>query len=95
MFLSSYAFAGAPQELVARFHQMMERFPTDDILLNVVITTDSGITVFDACPDRATMEHFSRSAEFAQALADAGLPAPTVTPLGDVHGAIVRHPVTA
>lgn len=92
MFLASYAFAGPPHELVERFHRVMEGFPTDDLLLNVIVTTDSGITVYDACPDRATFERFSSGEELAQALRDAGLPMPKVTPLGDVHGAVVRHP---
>jgi len=42
-------------------------------------------TVLDACPDLATHQAFVTSPEFQGALAQAGLPAPRIEILGEVH----------
>jgi hypothetical protein len=95
MFLSSYTFTGPAQELVAKYHAMLEQLPADAIDLNLCVATDSGITVYDACPSRADFEAFSTGEDFAAGLRNAGLPAPTITPLGEVHHAIVKQGVLA
>ena len=66
----------------------MAAFPADAIALHVCVARADGITVFDACPVRATFAGFSSSAEIAGALQAAGLPQPRVEPLGDIHRAL-------
>ena len=85
MFLGSYEFAGDADELLAGYDRLVASFPPGVIQLNVCIAADHGITVFDACPSRADFDGFSTSAEFRDALTQAGLPEPTVRPLGAVH----------
>ena len=93
MFLSSYTFEGDPTALVAGYERMRAAFPADALELQVCVSTDSGLVVYDACPDREAFEAFSTSEDLAAALSAAGLPSPRIEPLGDVHAAILRETV--
>jgi hypothetical protein len=90
MFLGAYRFAGEPADLLSAYDRLIAGFPPDAIALHVCVAGENGITIFDTCPSRAVFAQFSTSTAFASAIAAAGLPAPTVEPLGDVHNAIVR-----
>ena len=89
-FLGSYEFDGDADELLAGYDRLGTQFPEGMILLQTCIRRDGGITVFDACPDQATFAEFSTSEGFAKAVAEAGLPEPRVTQLGQVHKAILQ-----
>ena len=89
-FLGSYEFDGDPDELIAGYDRLTAQFPEDVILLQTVIRRDGGITVYDACPDQPTFADFSTSEMFAKALAEAGLPEPRVTQLGEIHKAVLQ-----
>ena len=49
--------------------------------------------MFDACPTREIYEQFTKSETFLGAIAEAGLPAPRVSGLGDIQVAHVRQTV--
>ena len=90
MYLSTYHFDGDPTELTAAYEQLMSHFPADSLLLRVLAVGETGVTVIDACPDKATHEQFVVSAEFRGALAGAGLPQPRIEALGEVGHAYAR-----
>jgi hypothetical protein len=89
VFLTAYEFTGPRETLLEGWHRMFGHYGTD-LDLHVVVVTETGLTILDACPDRATMERFSTSEEFLAALAASDLPRPVVRPLGDVHVALAR-----
>jgi len=91
MFLGAYEFDGEPAELLAAYGRFVAGYPPEALDLHVCIARGGGITVFDACPSRAVFDGFSRSPGFTAAVAAAGLPAPRVCPLGDVHTARMRE----
>jgi hypothetical protein len=84
MFLSAYRFDGNPTDLLAAYERLMSEIPTEDLLLQVCAVGDDGLTVVDACPDRATHDQFVADPGFRDALARAGLPAPRIEVFGDV-----------
>jgi hypothetical protein len=88
MFLGMYRFDGDPAELVAAYDRLIAGFPPGMIELQLCVRRPDGITVFDTCPSAEVFAEFSTSEGFAGALRAAGLPTPTVEPLGDVHHAI-------
>ena len=90
MFLSRYDFAGDPDVLHAALTRMADSLPADEIILNVAVSTETGLSLYDACPDRETFVEFSTGEQFASMLAEAGLPTPTITPLGEVLGTIIN-----
>jgi len=94
MYLSAYHFNGDPTELTAACERTMSHFPADSLadtlLLQVFAVGETGVTVIDACPDKATHEQFVVSPEFRGALVQAGLSEPRVEVLGDVAHAFVR-----
>lgn len=90
MFLSAYHFHGDPAALAAAHDLLYQRFPPESLDLHVCVLVEGGITVFDACPSAEAFAAFSQSAEFRQALADAGLPQPQLELLGGVHDVRVR-----
>jgi hypothetical protein len=94
VFLGAYHFAGDPAELVAAHDRLTAQFPPGIFDLHVCVARDDGIVVFDACPSREVFTDFAQSDGFLTAVADAGLPAPRVEPLGDVHSAELKAPVT-
>ena len=95
MFMGSYEFDGEPAALVPAYEKLLAGYPPDGLDLHVCVVGTHGITVYDACPSREVFTAFSASAEFAAALAGAGLPAPRVTPIGEVHVARLREAVGA
>jgi hypothetical protein len=92
MFLGSYRFAGDPAALLPAYDKLVAAYP-DAVDLHACVIADDGITVYDACPSREVFEGFTAGPEFAAAVADAGLPRPVVTGLGDVHRARLREAV--
>jgi hypothetical protein len=94
MFLGAYYFDGPPAELLPAYERLMASLPPDSADLHVCIVRDGGLTVFDACPSAAVFAGFSAGPDFASAVQAAGLPAPRVEPLGDVHAARLRAGVT-
>ncbi len=93
MFLGSYHFDGGRDELVPAYERLVAGCPPDALDVHVCVVGDGGLTVFDACPSRELFDSFSRAAEFAAAVAAAGLPAPRVVPVGEVHTALIRQAV--
>ena len=72
---------------------MLEQFGLERARRAPVHHHDGGLTVFDACPTKAIYEEFTKSETFLGAIAEAGLPAPRVSGLGDVQVAHVRQEV--
>jgi hypothetical protein len=85
MFLGAYRFAGDPAELLAGYDRLMAGFPPGAISVHVCVADENGMTVFDACPTREVFLEFSSGSNFAAAVAAAGLPVPSVQPLGEIH----------
>lgn len=85
MFLSAYHFDGSPDRLLPAYHEFMRGYPSDGVDLHLCVISESGITIFDACPSRDVFEEFHRSDSFRAGLAGAGLPTPRIEPLGEVH----------
>lgn len=85
MYLGSYRFDGDPEQLTAAYDRLLEGFPPDAILWHTCVRRDDGLTVYDACPTRDEFARFSTDPQVLGAMAAAGLPAPVVEPLGDVH----------
>ena len=90
MFLSRYDFTGDPTALHAALTRMAEKLPPDAIVLNVAVSTETGLSLYDTCPDLATFVEFSTSEQFTTMLSEVGLPTPTITPLGEVLGTIIN-----
>jgi hypothetical protein len=93
MFLGAYHFDGDGGALTGAYDRLVAQFPPGVVELNVCVVHDAGITVFDACPSREAFAGFSQSPDFLAAVTAAGLPAPRVELLGDVHAATVREAV--
>jgi hypothetical protein len=93
MFLGVYHFDGSPAELLPAYERLMAGFPPDQIQLNVCVTHDRGMSVYDACPSSSVFAAFSQSDDFAGALEAVGLPSPRVEAIGEVHAArCPEHP---
>jgi hypothetical protein len=90
MYLSAYHFEGDPTELTAAYERLMSHLPTDNLLFQAFAVGETGVTVIDACPDKAAHEQFAASPEFRAALAEAGLPKPRIEVLGEVPYAYVQ-----
>jgi hypothetical protein len=90
MYLSAYHFEGGPTELTAAYERLMSHLPTDNLLFQAFAVGETGVTVIDACPDKAAHEQFAASPEFRAALAEAGLPKPRIEVLGEVPYAYVQ-----
>ena len=95
MFLGAYHFDGDPAVLMSGYRRLMAGSPPDSSDLHVCVEHVDGITVFDACPSREVFAGFSTGVEFRMAIADAGLPAPRVEPLGEVRTARLRSGIEA
>lgn len=94
MYVASYTFTGDPTDLANRYSALMADFPPDDVILQLSLIGEKGLTIIDGCPDRATFESFSRAPEFAAALQRHGLPTPTIAPIGELHNLVVGKDVT-
>jgi hypothetical protein len=93
MFFGAYHFAGSPATLLPAYHELMKTYPPGGPAVHACVVGEDGITVFDACPSRSDFEQFTRSEYFSTWLAEAGLPAPRIEALGEVHAAIINQVV--
>ena len=93
MILSAYHFSGDPDALLESHRRMMELFPPTGLDLHIAVTRGDGLTVFDACPDLPTQQAFVTSPEFHGAIAQAGLPTPSIEIVGEVHFAHLNQSV--
>ena len=93
MYLGAVYFDGDPGELLPAYQRMLEKFGLESLDVHLCITTDAGLTVFDACPTREIYEEFTRSETFLGAIAEAGLPEPRVSGLGNIQVAHVRQAI--
>ena len=84
MYLSSYTFTGDSTDLAARYDGVLAKY-RNELILQIAVTTDTGLVVYDTCPDRATAEAFWADPHFRGELATAGLPEPVRAGLGEVH----------
>lgn len=85
MYLGIYRFEGDPDALVEAYDRFIDQVPPGDLLWHACTRDATGITIVDACPSREVFRSFSSSPDVLAAFAAAGLPAPTVSELGDVH----------
>jgi hypothetical protein len=86
-------FDGDPDELLPAYQRMLEKFGLETLDIHLCITRDGGLTVFYACPTKQIYEEFTRSETFLGAIAEAGLPVPRVSGLGDIQVAHVRQAI--
>jgi hypothetical protein len=93
MYLGAAHFDGDPGELLPAYHRLLERFGIDNLDVHLCVVRDGGLTVFDACPDKAVYDGFTTSDMFREAVAAAGLPWPRIEGLGDVQVAHLRQEV--
>jgi hypothetical protein len=91
MHLGAYHFDGESPTLLESYERLMESFPPDILDLHVCVTHERGITILDACPSAEVFRAFSTGPEFAEALRTAGLPAPRIDTIGEVHNAVLRE----
>ena len=87
MFLGKYDFEGERAELLTAYDRLMGVMPPGQVTFHICITRPGGITVFDTCPSEADFAGFSSSPAVLGAMTAAGLPTPSVTPLGEAHPA--------
>jgi hypothetical protein len=93
MYLSAYHFDGDPGDLIPAYARLQAQFPPDALDLHVCVVGVGGLTVFDACPSAEVHQEFVSGPIFRGAVAAAGLPAPRIEALGDVHAAFLRAAV--
>jgi hypothetical protein len=93
MHASISRFTGDPDDLTRRVDELFMRVPADNVRLLLIVRQDDGITLIDTCPTREAYERFRASRWMERALADVGLPMPTVTDhpvhLAVVNGAVI------
>ena len=89
MFLGTYRFEGDPAKLKQAYDRMLEMAPHDNLSLHVCVTDDTGMWIYDTCPDRQAFTEFSTGEFLRNLCKDSGLPDPRVTQVGDVHAAFV------
>jgi len=87
MFLGLYRFEGTPSALLSAYDKLSKMMPRENLHLQVCISDDSGISIYDACPTREIFEAFSSSPDLQAALHGAGLPQPEINRIGEVHSA--------
>lgn len=90
MFLSVYRFQGDPAALRAAHAKMLALVPAANLQVHLAVPRESGLDVYDTCPSLEIAEAFSASIEFAQVLAQCGLPQPTIERLGEASAAVVQ-----
>lgn len=87
MFLGQYDFDGDPDHLVTAYDRLMTNIPTASVFFHTCIRRDGGITIIDACPSASDFAATAADPDLRALMRDAGLPTPTVTPLGESHSA--------
>jgi hypothetical protein len=93
MFLGIYHFDGEPTALIPGYERLMAGMPPENITLHVCVVREGGLSVYDACPSKEVFASFSTGPDFAAAARAAGLPAPRVEQLGEVHAAQLQEAV--
>jgi len=95
MYLGAAYFDGDPGELLPAYYRLLDRFGVETLDVHLCVVTDSGLTVFDACPSREVYASFTASDTFRGAIAAAGLPEPRIQGLGGIEVAHLRKEVRA
>jgi hypothetical protein len=90
MFMGSYEFSGDAAELLGAYDRLMEGMPPDGLLFHACVATADGIRIYDCCPSQGIFAGVSSSPELLEAIRVAGLPAPTVRQIGEVHVARIH-----
>jgi hypothetical protein len=85
MFLGRYDFAGDPDALLVAYDRFMKQVPDANISFHICVRNGDGISLIDSCPSQEDFEGFSSSPELFGLMTNAGLPLPTVSPIGDVY----------
>jgi hypothetical protein len=85
MFLSAYHFDGSPDQLLPAYQRLLDAYPAGSLDLRLCVVGEDGLTVLDSCPSRRVFEEFQQSDGFRRSFKAAGLPAPRIEPLGDIH----------
>jgi len=88
MFLGVYDYEGDPEELLGAYDRFLAAVGLDGISFHICIRRDGGISVYDTCPSAEVFEAFSTDPDMLAEMTMAGLPAPSVTPLGPAHRAL-------
>jgi hypothetical protein len=89
MHVSIWEFTGDPDELTARYDELLSEFPTDQLIVHLCLRDSDGIVVVDTCPSREAFEAFAASEEFRDARRRHGLSDPTEVRGYPVHVAFV------
>ena len=89
MFLGTYRFEGDPDILKQGYDRMIETVPHANLHLHLCVPDEQGLTIYDTCPTRDVFMQFSGSDDFRELLNSLAMPAPTITPLGEIHSAFV------
>lgn len=89
MFLGTYRFEGNPDEIAQAYDRAFAALPRSGLTLHVCVKDDKGLWIYDTCPSKEAFVAFANSPELRGALTAAGLPAPVVTTVGQVHAAFV------
>jgi hypothetical protein len=93
MHASISRFTGDPDDICRRIDELFLRVPADNVRLLLIVRHDDGVTMIDTCPTREAYERFRASGWIDRALADVGLPVPTITDhrvhLAVVDGAVI------
>jgi len=87
VFLGRYDYDGNPDVLLPAYDRLMAAMPPGQVTFHICIRRDGGISIYDACPSAEVFASFSTNPDVLAEMAAAGLPEPTVTPLGDSHHA--------
>jgi hypothetical protein len=90
MFMGSYDYRGDTAALLEAYDRLVEAMPSDGLMFHACVATDGGIRIYDCCPSQEIFAAFSSSPELRAAMSAAGLPAPTVHQLGEVHVARIH-----
>ena len=90
MFLAIYRFEGNTEQLKKGYDQMVKKMPSGNMQLHVCVADTGGLWIYDTCPNREAFESFSNGSDFHDLLKACDLPAPRVTPVGNVHAAFVN-----
>ena len=90
MFMGTYDFSGDTAELLEAYDRLMDGMPPDGLLFHACVATDDGIRIYDCCPTQEIFAGFSSSPDLLGAMRGAGLPAPTVGQIGEVHVARIH-----
>ena len=89
MYLGRYRFNGDREKFLAAYEKLLEMMPPENLHLQICVSDENGISIYDACPTREIFEAFSSSPDMQAALQSAGLPQPEINQIGEVHAAFL------